>query len=275
MVAFILATILYAQTYETVGLPKGGKLNSEEHEYSQFYLSYANDYKNPQWVMWILDYDRMKPAVNVSRKDQFHNDQFIKGANTLLDFKNDSLSLSELLPTNFSSTIVHSIYQIDKGHICPANDNNNSTTGMYDCFTMANMSPQYHIFNNGIWKKVESLTSEEIPLDIKMKYGYNSYVYVVAGPVLDKDASCYKKIGASKNVVVPEKFYKIYLIQKSDSTYDAVAWIIPQSTVEEKDAEKYKVSIDEIEKETGLDFFSSLPDNIEEKIESMVNMTLY
>ena len=79
-------------------------------------------------------------------------------------------------------------------------------------------------------------------------------------------ASCYKKIGASKNVVVPEKFYKIYLIQKSDSTYDAVAWIIPQSTVEEKDAEKYKVSIDEIEKETGLDFFSNIPDNIEEKM---------
>jgi hypothetical protein len=41
------------------------------------------------------------------------------------------------------------------------------------------------------------------------------------------------------------------------------------------DAEKYKVSIDEIEKETGLDFFSNIPDNIEEKIESMVNMTLY
>src|SRR5574344_1278357 len=125
MVAFIIATILYAQTYQVVGLPKGGKPNSVEHEYSQFYLSYSIDYRNPQWVMWILDYDRMMPAYAVARKDSFHNDTFIKEAHTKDDFKNDVATLKELLPPNFSQNILCSDYQLDKGHICPANDNNN------------------------------------------------------------------------------------------------------------------------------------------------------
>jgi endonuclease G len=47
----------------------------------------------------------------------------------------------------------------------------------------------------------------------------------------------------------------------------AEAFIIPQTVKSTEDYHRYQVPVDEVEAETGLDFMSELPDEVERKVE--------
>ena len=106
---------------------------------------------------------------------------------------------------------------------------------------------------------------------------FTGRAYVICGPVLDESADRYATIGASK-VVIPRYFYKIVLLPVYEGKDDfatpddctkliARAYLIPNKQCNDS-YEAYRVSINEIESRTGIDFFYLLDDSIEEKIES-------
>jgi len=67
-------------------------------------------------------------------------------------------------------------------------------------------------------------------------------------------------------VSVPNAFYKVLLDYRKPEI-KAIAFLIPHK--ESKDPlYKFVVSIDELEKKTGIDFFPSLPNELENKLES-------
>ncbi|HEY9116686.1 MAG TPA: DNA/RNA non-specific endonuclease, partial [Roseivirga sp.] len=106
----------------------------------------------------------------------------------------------------------------------------------------------------GVWKKLEEQVREWAKA--------NQTVYVVTGPVLNKS---FKTIGKSK-VSVPEYYYKIVLdIEKPE--IKAIAFLIKN---EKSSAElsSFVVTIDQIENLTKLDFFPTLPDDLENALES-------
>ena len=129
---------------------------------------------------------------------------------------------------------------------------------MNESFLMSNISPQLPAFNQIIWKKLEELIrawAEEIGL-----------LYIATGPILNDELNCIGK----NHVSVPNYFYKV-ILDYTEPEIKAIGFIMPNKKTNKK-IKQFAVSIDKVEEWTGIDFFYSLPDSIENKIESDIQL---
>ena len=141
----------------------------------------------------------------------------------------------------------------DRGHLAPASDMGWSATVMAESFYYSNMSPQTPSFNRGVWKRLEEL--------VRTWATENNLVYIVTGPVLTSGLTT---IGSNK-VSVPAYYYKV-ILDYTEPSIKGIGFIIPNSGSSEP-LQQFAVSIDSVEKFTGIDFFFSLPDEQEDLIE--------
>ncbi|MDW3059811.1 DNA/RNA non-specific endonuclease, partial [Vibrio sp. 1978] len=89
---------------------------------------------------------------------------------------------------------------------------------------------------------------------------YNE-LYVVTGPIYQGNEGT---IG--NGVAIPSAFYKVIL----DPSFDeAIAFIVPHRDVSSSELANFITTIDEVERQTGLDFFAQTPDSIEDNMESV------
>ena len=70
-------------------------------------------------------------------------------------------------------------------------------------------------------------------------------------------------------VEVPSKFFKI-IVDEENGKPRMLAFVIPQGVVGNEQLRVFLVSVDAIEKQTGMDFFSDLDDQTEDKLEAAV-----
>lgn len=117
---------------------------------------------------------------------------------------------------------------------------------MKESFYMSNMSPQLRQLNNGIWRELEENVRD-------WTYKADS-LYVISGPVF---ANPIKIIGKSNMVTVPSAFYKV-LLDNNGPEKKAIGFIIPHE-LSEKRLETYMVTVQDVEKITGLKFFENMP----------------
>ncbi len=146
----------------------------------------------------------------------------------------------------------------DRGHLCPAADMGFSPTSMEESFLMSNISPQAPDFNRGIWKELET--------EVRKWAKKEHQIYVVTGPVFKDNKGT---IGADK-VLVPGYFFKI-IYEETDEP-KIIAFVFPNRK-SDRPLTDFTVSVDEAEKLTGFDFFSQLPDELEAKLESRVELS--
>lgn len=128
-----------------------------------------------------------------------------------------------------------------------------SSNEMYELtFLTSNASPQLYDFNAGIWNRLEQ----------KVRYWADRYngLYVITGGVLEKNL---KTIGYEK-VAVPDYFYKVILTKDKKNM---IGFLVPHKNSNDA-LYTFVVSVDEIEKRTGIDFFEKLPNDIENQLES-------
>lgn len=142
----------------------------------------------------------------------------------------------------------------DRGHLAPAADMGWSSQTMAESFYYSNMSPQVPAFNRGIWKRLEEQVRDwAVELDT---------IYVVTGPVLKGKMT---RIGPEE-VAVPNYYYKAILTLNGKDA-KAIGFIMANQSGRGS-LYQYAVSIDSLEKFTGLNFFASLPDVTESRIET-------
>ena len=91
-------------------------------------------------------------------------------------------------------------------------------------------------------------------------------IYIVTGPVLTHGL---KTIGPD-HVAVPKYFYKV-ILEYNASGNKGIGFIIPNMSSREP-LQSFAVTIDSVEKVTGIDFFPLLPDPQEKVIESTLNL---
>lgn len=204
------------------------------HNY--FTLSYSEDHEQAEWV-----------AYELSKSDLSRN-----------EFKRPYFEIDNKVSTKSADWRNYKNSGYDRGHLVPAGDRKISFEAYNETFLTSNVSPQNREFNAGIWNRLEQ----------KVRYWANKYdgVYVVTGGVLNGNM---KTIGY-ENVSVPNEFYKI-VVDVTDGNHKAIAFLIPNEP-SSKSFYEYVVSIDEIEAKTGIDFFPALPDSIEDKMESMIDL---
>ena len=82
----------------------------------------------------------------------------------------------------------------------------------------------------------------------------------------------YGTIGKNK-VVVPDGFYKVFLVD-NNGRYEALGLLFDHVAGRKK-MKNYACSIDSVEKVTGIDFFCRLPDEVESRVESQVNYSVW
>ncbi len=204
--------------------------------YSAFTISYNEEHEQANWVAYELT--REETYAVCQRYRNFISDQrFQEGTADDKDYHGSGY---------------------DRGHLAPAGDMAWSETAMRESFFYSNISPQDPGFNRGIWKDLEELVREWAK--------DNQSVYIVVGPILEKGL---QTIGRNK-VSVPKYYYKVILDYR-EPDIKGIGFVIPNKGMDEP-LQKFALSIDNVEKLTGIDFFCLLPDEQEELIESTLDL---
>lgn len=210
-------------------------LKSIEKRYKGMDVSFNPQYHIPNWVSWELTKD--ETSGDVSRTNKFYADPDVEGSAESWDY-------------NYSG--------YDRGHMAPAGDMKWDKDAMAETFYMTNICPQVKSLNTGTWKRLEEKCRYWAEID--------GSLYIVCGPVIDGDPVEY--IGDSR-VYVPKRFFKVILSPYSNPAR-GIGFIIPNGKVK-GGMQECAVPIDSVEALTGHDFFSSLPDDIENDVESQCN----
>jgi endonuclease G len=212
-------------------LPKGSKGELILHK--GYALSYNESREQADWVMHLLP--APKPgAKRFRRQNNFREDpQVSTGSSSPDDYRNTGY---------------------DRGHLAPAADLSYDEEVLSESFYMSNMSPQRPGFNRGIWNSLEN--------QVRDWAKENGNVWVITGPLFGKRP---RKFGANQ-VHVPKAFYKI-VFDFQEPELKMIGFILPNQ-VSKADLRSFACPIDSVETVSGFDFFTSLPDSLEEKLES-------
>ena len=235
-ILFILLLSLLFPSGEDIILPEISS-NDEIITHSYYTLSYNENHEQANWIAYKLTKHMIRNGLH-DRKNNFRSDNKVR---------NQSSQLSDYKGSGY-----------DRGHLCPAGDMKISKVAMSESFYMSNISPQSPSFNRGIWKSLESI--------VRTWAIENDEIYVVTGPIL---TDIIGEIG-SNSVSIPKYYYKVILDYK-EPELKGIGFIL-ENKKSQLSLSSYAISIDEVEELTGIDFFSSLPDDIENAIEGSLSI---
>lgn len=194
-------------------------------------LSYDADYKTPQWVGWTLTAEKAEGTV--PREKNFYPDPDVRGA--------------KAYPKDYTNS------GYDRGHMAPAGDMKWSHQAMLESFYLSNVCPQNKNLNRGDWKELEELERQWALSE--------GTVSITAGPIYSKKNPL--RIGANK-VAVPDGFFKVILVNYPDAP-KAYGFIF-RNEAGSHPLSHYQLSVNEVERRTGMDFFPGLSEEIEERV---------
>lgn len=207
-------------------------------EHMGYTLSYNSEYRIPNWVAYELQDSEL--YGDLDRAEKFSPDPLVKGRQA------------------YDSDYVGSGY--DRGHMAPAGDMKWSTQAMEESFYLSNVCPQNHNLNSGVWNDLEKKVRQEAR--------YYGKLWVVCGPIVDSNR--HGTVGKNK-VVVPDSFFKALLAQNKDGKYISIAFVFPNEAGDNGLA-SYAMTVNELEKLTGMDFFYNLDQKVQEKTEDSYDL---
>ena len=150
---------------------------------------------------------------------------------------------------------------MDRGHLVPAADLKWNAMAMRQSFFLTNVAPMHKGLNEGNWAKLEEKVREWAARD--------SGLLVFTGPVIcDRDTTL-----ASGHVKVPGAYYKI-IMAPCVRPRRVIAFIYPNGS-SAAPLRQHAVSVDEVERRTGLDFFPLLLPDEQRRLESKVNLAVW
>lgn len=210
-----------------------------------YFVSYNPVRRVPNWVAWRLDRSYLGHAA---RRNDFRP--------------------NPALPEPFYRVVPHDYAKsgYERGHLCPCADRTDTPDDNSLTFLMTNIQPQVHELNTGPWEKLEEY-------ERRLAQRPEAEIYIVAGGIF---GSSYPMIG--HGVAVPRANYKVMLALRagqspSEVTPDAeaIAVVVPnEHRVGAHVWTEFLTSIDEVERESGYDFFANLPDDVERAVEARV-----
>ena len=230
-------------------LPKGAELpqlkrkrTDQVIQHEGYTVSYNADYRIANWVAYVLT-DKEARSDKAERQNKFVVEPLVKGA---------SATNEDYTRTGF-----------DRGHLAPAGDMKWSEKAMRESFYLSNITPQKPGLNRGIWKELEE--------QIRLWARETGAVLIATGPVIpDEELS---RLGKNR-VGVPRHFYKV-LCMVVDNRLEGVGFLFENRDYGTTPLRQLMVPIDRVEQVTGIDFFPTLPDDEERRMEATVHADLW
>ena len=215
----VLGFVLLASDNLDYGVPKADCVVDRPG----YVLGYSEEHEQAAWVMYRLT--RLEAVCHQAMRTG--------------DFREDTnvVTLSAL-PLDYWRS------GWDRGHLAPAEDMRFSERAMRDSFYMSNVSPQSAGFNRGVWSRLEA--------EVRRMACREGAVFVITGPILEGGL---RKIGCVNKVSVPRRFYKV--VYDESPPVKMIAFIVPNEGSSAPLA-GFVTTVDEVERQTGLDFFAGL-----------------
>lgn len=201
-------------------------------------VSYNYDWKIPNWVAYELT--DWEVEGEVPRYDRFKPDPMVPQYAT-------------------ATTDDYKYSGYDRGHMAPAADMKWDEEVMRESFYLSNICPQNPNLNGGVWKDLEEQVRDLATLKGK--------IFVVCGPIVNDVSTT---LGVNK-VVVPQAFFKV-LLQEENGVVHTIGFVY-ENVSGKRPMSTYAMTVDEVEELTNIDFFPSLPDKIETKVENEVDFS--
>lgn len=199
-----------------------------------FSLGYSYKYKAALWASYILSSDSV--SVDVGRYGTFYADDDIP--------EQYRLKLKDLTNNGY-----------DKGHLAPSASIDFSEDANRETFALSNVVPQHPKLNRQGWEAVESLERKWTASKGKL--------FVTTGPVYGANPQ------EVNGVPIPAKMYKVIYAYDDER---AIAFLMPNAPVTDKDIWKYAMSVKELEDEIGLNFFSAMPEGTRNRVKDRLEL---
>lgn len=244
----------------TMGNPSNAVVDTNQFnnylmEKPTYSLSYNRDKGTPNWVSWHLE-----PAWfgNLTRFDTFRPDPAVPP------------DWYRVQATDYSGS------GFDRGHMTPNadRDNENRIPINQETYLMSNMVPQAPDNNQGPWAAFESYLRSIVTSP------QNNELYIVSGPLgvggSGSNGGTTTTIAAGR-VTVPQYTWKVVLVipigdndaSRVTAATRTIAILMPNTQgIRNNPWQNYLTTVDHIEELTGYDFFSNVPDAIENAIEA-------
>ncbi|MBN1416659.1 MAG: DNA/RNA non-specific endonuclease [Bacteroidales bacterium] len=205
-------------------------------KHTHYSLSYNEGCELPSWAVYALTPEMAKASGTV--KEKYAEDPLVStGSSSFKDYRNAGFVMGQLVP---------------------AEDMVFDLKTAAETYLMSNIVPQKVGFNKFLWKTLEQMIREWA------KEG--NALYIAAGPVLADGP--FGTFGDNK-VAIPSRYYKVVLDINGERAIGFIFRVNSSSGT----LKSYAVSVDDVEKATGIDFFFNLSDDVEEKLESTLDLS--
>lgn len=167
------------------------------------------------------------------------------------------------------------------GHLCASADRLYSRDANKNTFYMTNMSPQRGNFNQYYWVTLEGRVQK-----LGRDASFADTLYVVKGGTIADGQTLGRVAGA--RMVVP-RYYYMALLRVRDDKYSSIGFLMEHKEYTDdngraiaggnyaplRQMRRHAVSIDSLERFTGIDFFHNLPAAVEQSVETLCDTTLW
>lgn len=199
-------------------------------------LEYSEKLQNPLWVTYKVTEKKQRSGKRPS------------------GFTQDWRSIASVSHQDYTGS------GYDRGHMAPNYliASRYGRSAQLDTFKMTNITPQKANLNQKSWQRLEELIANDFS-------EWHGEFWVVTGPIFDAKPKTLK----NSSVTIPRAFYKILIKPGSNEIpAKALAFIFPQNAKKRASLMKFVTTIDEVEQQTGIDFFHKLEDELETRLES-------
>lgn len=176
--------------------------------------------------------------------------------------------------------VKHSDYTntgFDRGHLCPSDDRDSTAEENRSTFILTNIVPQAPTHNRQAWRLLEEYARTLVT--------QGNELYIIAGTAGKGGEGDNGKATTIANgkISVPAALWKVIVVlpvgsddlsRISAQTRVIAVWLPNTNAFGEKPWSNYRVSVDEIEKQTGYDLLSKVKESVQKEIEGRVDTTL-
>jgi endonuclease G, mitochondrial len=232
-----VALDLVAQ-HDRFGTPACSGLDEEFAARSFFIICHSSDRKVPLWVGYELMPEHLERTA--TRPAHFRHDPDLSGTSAHDSYYRNS--------------------GYSRGHMAPVADFAWSQASIRATFLLSNAVPQRQAVNQGRWAQLEKA--------VRRIAAVSDATYVFTGPIFE--SAEIERIGTGQ-VSVPTHMFKVILaLQGTRKTMYAA--IVPNADVVREPLNQFAVTVEEVERRTGFDFFSALEDPEEQDLEGRLQL---